>query len=181
MQYKLVYQLAAVFIIIDLMRLGPGMDRIDVTALNGCIPHSKSARRSFFGGFAQILLSIMSNSGFVDVAVITVPPVEQRNVSMTQKGLTNHIKAMICINQNNFSSSFYRQLNGRMGGHADLGEIRSFLQCHSETIGPHEKSCESGSDNASGDRLPVRMGHSPDREMHRLTQEVLSRSLFLLE
>lgn len=59
----------------------------------------------------------------------------------------------------------------RSGGHAYLCEIRSFQQCHSETIGQHEKSCEFDLNSASGDRLPVRMGHSLDREMRRPTRE----------
>jgi hypothetical protein len=74
---------------------------------------------------------------------------------------------------NDFSLSSYRRLHRRMG-HAYPCETRSFLWCHSETTGPHGKFCEYDSDNESGDRLPVRTGHSPDREMHLPTPEALS-------
>lgn len=106
MQTRSVNHLAAVLVIIDLARLSPGINRIHVTALNGRIPHEKTAYGSFFGRFAQEILGVMSNSDVVDVAIITIPPIDQWNVSMTQYELTNQIKAMICNNQNYFSTSF---------------------------------------------------------------------------
>lgn len=116
----LVNHLTAVLVIVDLIHLKPGLNRGHVTTLNRCVPHGKRACCSFFGRFTQIILDMMLNSGFVHGAIITISLVKQRNIFMTQDGLADHIKAMVCIRQNRFSSSFDRQLDERMKANTDL-------------------------------------------------------------
>lgn len=77
MQTRLVNLLAIVLVVVQLMRLDPGVNRIHVTGLNRCVPHDKAAFDLFFGRSAQVILGVMWNSGFVDVAIIMIPPVEQ--------------------------------------------------------------------------------------------------------
>lgn len=68
----MVNHLIAVLVIVDLIRLSPGLNRIHVTTLNECIPHGESASCLIFGHSAHFNLGVMLNFGFVDVAAIAM-------------------------------------------------------------------------------------------------------------
>ena len=80
------------------MRVDPGIDAVEITALYRRIPRSKRTRGSLFGGSGQVIFGMVFDSVPVNVGVVVVPPIEQRNIPMTKYRLTNHIETVIFAN-----------------------------------------------------------------------------------
>jgi hypothetical protein len=87
--------LTAIFIVIDHVLLHPRVHGIHITALDSRIPFDEGAGQSLIWCPVKILCSILFQARLIDVAIIPIPPVNKRDVSMAEDSLAEHIKTMV--------------------------------------------------------------------------------------
>lgn len=91
-----VHYLSPVIIVIDRVSLRPGINGINVTALYLGVPCYEGSCHALFRRPLQILFRVLPRTDLIDVGVVLVPPVYQRNIPVAENSLSEDIKTMIC-------------------------------------------------------------------------------------